>query len=231
MTSWNLIGFPKVGNQRNFSRGSPAEVFLGKGVLKLSSKSKGEHPCRKAILIKLQSNFIEITLQHRCSPVNLLHIFWTLFPKNISGGLLLFQKAAILEENSAIDLKENKGLLYGRCDQRIKFRFYLIPCRVVGKKPIFSYNISLANTYLFKVKNRDTRKVSVQSYQQKHQNDDIVNFEEILHTILVFPLLTSNKQISTRNVLQIVLNACKLKRRNNWTMPIDVFRLLIISFD
>ena len=148
MTSWNLIGFPKVGNQRNFSRGSPPEVFLGKGVLKLSSKSKGEHPCRKAI----------ITLQHRCSPVNLLHIFWTLFPKNISGGLLLFQKAAILEENSAIDLKENKGLLYGRCDQRIKFRFYLIPCRVVGKKPIFSYNISLANIYLFKVKNRDTRK-------------------------------------------------------------------------
>ena len=158
MTSWNLIGFPKVGNQRNFSRGSPPEVFLGKGVLKLSSKSKGEHPCRKAILIKLQSNFIEITLQHRCSPVNLLHIFWTLFPKNISGGLLLFQKAAILEENSAIDLKENKGLLYGRCDQRIKFRFYLIPCRVVCKKPIFSYNISLANIYLFKVKNRDTRK-------------------------------------------------------------------------
>ena len=35
------------------------------------------------------SNFIEITLRHGCSPVNLLHIFRTLFPKNTSGWLLL----------------------------------------------------------------------------------------------------------------------------------------------
>ena len=32
---------------------------------------------------------IEITLRHECSPVNLLHIFRTPFPKNTSGGLLL----------------------------------------------------------------------------------------------------------------------------------------------
>ena len=31
----------------------------------------------------------EIALQHRCSPANLLHIFRTLFPKNISGGLFI----------------------------------------------------------------------------------------------------------------------------------------------
>ena len=37
----------------------------------------------------LQSNFIEIPLQHGCSPVNLLHIFRILLPKNTSGGLLL----------------------------------------------------------------------------------------------------------------------------------------------
>ena len=35
------------------------------------------------------SNFIEITLRHACSPVNLLHIFRTLFLKNTSGRLLL----------------------------------------------------------------------------------------------------------------------------------------------
>ena len=35
------------------------------------------------------SNFIEITLQHGFSPVNLLHILRTPFPKNISRGLLL----------------------------------------------------------------------------------------------------------------------------------------------
>ena len=38
---------------------------------------------------KIQSNFIEITLRHGCSPVNLLHFFRTPFHKNISGGLLL----------------------------------------------------------------------------------------------------------------------------------------------
>ena len=36
------------------------------------------------------SNFIEIALRHGCSPVNLLHIFRTLFPKNTSEGLLLY---------------------------------------------------------------------------------------------------------------------------------------------
>ena len=40
--------------------------------------------------MKLQSDFIEITLRHGCSPVNLLHIFRTPFPKNASGGLLIF---------------------------------------------------------------------------------------------------------------------------------------------
>ena len=38
---------------------------------------------------KLFCNFIEITLLHGCSPVNLLHIFRTPFIKNTSGRLLL----------------------------------------------------------------------------------------------------------------------------------------------
>ena len=42
-----------------------------------------------AISIKLQSNFIEITLRHGCPPVNLLYIFKTLFPKNTSGWQFL----------------------------------------------------------------------------------------------------------------------------------------------
>ena len=42
-----------------------------------------------SISIKLQSNFIEITLRHGRSPVNLLHIFRTPFPKNNPGRLLL----------------------------------------------------------------------------------------------------------------------------------------------
>ena len=35
--------------------------------------------------IALLCNFIEITLQRGCSPVNLRHISRTPFPKNISG--------------------------------------------------------------------------------------------------------------------------------------------------
>ena len=69
-------------------RSSRPEVFLGKGVLKICSKFT-EHPCRSVISIKLLWNFIEVARRHGCSPVNLLHIFRTPFPKNTPGRLLL----------------------------------------------------------------------------------------------------------------------------------------------
>ena len=79
------------------SRSSHPEVFLGKGVLKIWSKFTGEDPSRSAISIKLQSNFIQIALRHGCSPINLLHISRTPFPKNTSGWLLLvFYRITIL---------------------------------------------------------------------------------------------------------------------------------------
>ena len=59
----------------------PPEVSLGKDVLKPCGKFTGEHRCRSAISIKLQRNFVEITLWHESSPVNLLHIFRTPFLK------------------------------------------------------------------------------------------------------------------------------------------------------
>ena len=65
-----------------FFRRSHTEVFLEKGVLKICSKFTWEHPCQS----------IEITphgFPHGFSPVNLLHIFRTPFPKNTSGRLLL----------------------------------------------------------------------------------------------------------------------------------------------
>ena len=64
-------------------------MLLAKEVLKICSKLTGEHPCRGAISIKLLCKFIEIALWHGCSPVNLLHIFRTLFLKNTSWWLLL----------------------------------------------------------------------------------------------------------------------------------------------
>ena len=70
-------------------RNSHPEVFLRKDVLKICSKLTAGHPCWSAISIKLLCNFIEIALRHGCSPVNLLHIFRTPFPRNTSGWLLL----------------------------------------------------------------------------------------------------------------------------------------------
>ena len=47
-------------------------VFLGKGVLKTCSKFTGEHPCRSAISIKLQSNFIETRIFRELSSLTSL---------------------------------------------------------------------------------------------------------------------------------------------------------------
>ena len=73
------------------SRSSRPEVFLVSGVLKIYSKFTGKHQCQSVISIKLLWNFIEITLRHGCSRVNLLHIFRIPFSKNTSGWLLLNQ--------------------------------------------------------------------------------------------------------------------------------------------
>ena len=54
------------------TRSSLPEVFSKKDVLKICSKSTGEHPCGSVISINMLCNFIEITLKHGCSPVNLL---------------------------------------------------------------------------------------------------------------------------------------------------------------
>ena len=41
------------------------------------------------VALRCKLSFFEITPQHGCSPVNLLHIFRTPFPKNTPGALLL----------------------------------------------------------------------------------------------------------------------------------------------
>ena len=51
-------------------------------------------------------NFIEITLRHGCSPVNLLHIFRIPFLKNTSGELLLEIKMIESDAQGLVQLKE-----------------------------------------------------------------------------------------------------------------------------
>ena len=52
---------------------------------------------RKGVL-KIQSNFIEITLRYGCSPVNLLLIFRTPFPKDTSEQLLLIHATLLMQK-------------------------------------------------------------------------------------------------------------------------------------
>ena len=87
--SWAKTYITILPNSCPSDRSSHPEVFLGKAVLKICSKFTWEHPCQNVILIKLLCNFIEITLQHGCSPVTLMHIFRTPFPQNTSEWLLL----------------------------------------------------------------------------------------------------------------------------------------------
>ena len=75
-------------NNLKHLRSHPA-VFLGKSVLKICSKFTGEHPCWSVISITLFCDFIEITLRHECSPINLVLIFRIPFHKNTSQGMLL----------------------------------------------------------------------------------------------------------------------------------------------
>ena len=77
-------------------RNSHPEVLLGKRLLKIYSKFTGEHTCQSVISIKLLCNFIEIALSHGCSPVNLLHIFRTPFPKNTPGWLFLKENMSFI---------------------------------------------------------------------------------------------------------------------------------------
>ena len=78
----------KVSHKDRYVRSSRSEMFFRKVVLKICSKFTREQPSRSVIC---NCNFIEIALQHGCSPVDLLHIFRTLFLKNTSGRLLLIR--------------------------------------------------------------------------------------------------------------------------------------------
>ena len=125
------------------SKRSGPEIFLRKDVVKICIKFTGEHPCRSAISINLQYNFIEITLRHGCFPVNLLHIFRTPFSKNTSGWLLLDQ----------IQIK------WGLCNTRDKYfilKRFLVICIFLKLQNIFLTNcIYLFHINFFNLKKFD----------------------------------------------------------------------------
>ena len=67
----------------------PSRYVLRKNCSENMQQIYRRTPIPKCDFNKVASNFIETALRDGCSPVNLLHIFRTPFPKNTSGGLLL----------------------------------------------------------------------------------------------------------------------------------------------
>ena len=128
-------------------KSSRAEVFWGKGVLRICSKLAGEHPSPSVISIKFQSNFIEITLRHGCSPINLLHIFRTSFPKNTSGWLLL--NVAVKWLSSMVwlikccKIQQNNYLYF----QRIIYIFNEIIIYIFNELILFIFNAIIINIF------------------------------------------------------------------------------------
>ena len=77
-------------------------MFLRKGVLKICRKFAGEHACQSVISIKLQSNLIEITFRHGCSPVILLHIFRTPLLFTATAFVLNYKIQPVKKSNSCL---------------------------------------------------------------------------------------------------------------------------------
>ena len=72
---------------------------------------ENNHVEASVILMKLLSNFIEVTLWHGFSPVNLLHIFRTPCYKYTSGRLLLEFRVFFVKK-FALNLENYKLLIY-----------------------------------------------------------------------------------------------------------------------
>ena len=61
-----------------------------RGVLKKKCSENIQQIYRRTPMPKCGFNKVALTLRHGCSPVNLLHIFRTPFPRNTYGRLLLY---------------------------------------------------------------------------------------------------------------------------------------------
>ena len=83
-----------------------------RGILRNRCSENIQQIYRRTRMSKLRSKFIEITLRRGCSPVTLLHIFRTVFPKNTSGWVLLvyFKKLMDALDAKWLQQKINHGL-------------------------------------------------------------------------------------------------------------------------
>ena len=72
----------------------------------------GEHPCWCVISIKLLYKFIEITLWHGCSHVNLLHFSEHLFLRTPLKGCVCLEPWDSDQKNFYIKVQSNQFIIY-----------------------------------------------------------------------------------------------------------------------
>ena len=92
----------------DLNRSSPPAMFLEEGVQKICSKFTGEHPCQRVILIKLLWFSVDFRKL----------IFTTPFPKNVSGGLLLFKTTYKSQKSTGV-LKKNHSKKFQSLQEKI----------------------------------------------------------------------------------------------------------------
>ena len=90
------------------------------------------------ISIKLLCHFIEITLQHRFSPINLLHNFRTPFPNNTSEVLLLLiPNPTVISSYKIWLLFEISISIFGGLDAgglSNYYKLFIIITKLIGKE-------------------------------------------------------------------------------------------------
>ena len=82
----DLLSYQLLINFLNYFQRQPSRSVLRKRCSENMQQFYKRTPIPKCDSNKVALHFIEITLCHGCSPVNLLNIFRTLFPQYSSGG-------------------------------------------------------------------------------------------------------------------------------------------------
>ena len=115
----------------------------------------GVNPCQSAISIMLQSKFIEITLWHGCSAINLLLICRTPLPENASSWERLWRAAAETLVNrkkchisNSLGLQDTINIIISRIFNKTVRKQMEIRQRRVKVRLLFHLFLHVKNSYL-----------------------------------------------------------------------------------
>ena len=175
------------------SRSIHPEAFLEKGLLKHMQKIY-----RRTPMSNLLCKFIEITLRRGCSPVNLLHIFRTAFPKNTSGWLLLEEHHTKTNKKCIYWNKSKNMTIFNNKISLLRFSVYLFISK--NMNPWFNWIDSLEYTCVNRILAKST--CVILHTKCKRDNDEHVKTRPCEENVGLFgfgPKWFSRNYESTKN--------------------------------